>query len=128
MPMSKKEKAAFDALLLHHKLKGVIHWSPPVLPDVMPPKPGSGGTESSGFDFNHHSLRIFEAWSSTASHGEGPANVRFRRTSGSQNPSPLYSTRLLALRAMRHEVVMKAAKELLAVDAMIEAEEAGTAE
>ncbi len=120
MPLNKKEKAAFDELLLHHKLKGALHWSPRIRRDVPPPARGPGG-ETSGFDFNSYSLNVFEAWSSSVSHGEGP--MRTKHSSGTQNPRSLYSTRLLALHAMRHDVAMAAAKKLLEIDERIEAEE-----
>jgi hypothetical protein len=92
-----------------------LRWTEPVLPDVMPPK--GGDDLSKGFLHNSYSMRAEPACSSSVYHGIG----RNDKTT-SQGTRHLYSTRLLALKAMRHEVENEAAKKLHEIDKLIEQE------
>ena len=74
-------------------------------PDL--PKPSKIGERTQGWDFNVHRLlcggarsdATFPAWSEIAAHGEGVYGDGPR--SASQGGRPLYSTRELALAALR---------------------------
>lgn len=117
MSMTKKERAAFDAAIHKANLLCALRWTEPVQPDV--PIPGFDDGMSKGFLFNTPSRRVVPAYSTRSYHSFG----RNDRTD-TQNPCALYSTRLLALKAMRHEAENKFAAELLSIDKMIEAEKA----
>ena len=90
-----------------------LRWTARVAPDVAPPE--SGGL-SKGFLPNAYSVRVEPACSSSVSHAFG----RDDRTT-SQGARWLFSTKVLALKAMRHEVEMEAAKKLHAIDELIAA-------
>jgi hypothetical protein len=92
----------------------------PVEPDL---DPKAAGARVEGFNFNRQRLlswgsagAVFEAWSTTYSHGEG------RSAHGSQGARRLYSTRLLALRALRCAVEEWANDLLSSIDEAIREE------
>lgn len=76
------------------------------MPDRDIPKPPSGYT--SGWDYNAHvAIRdgsahyaVYQAWSGPTSHGRGATRER----SGSQHGRALFSTRELALEALREDL------------------------
>lgn len=110
MAMTKKEKAAHDAEIDRLTLRLALCWTAPVDPDVPVPKNSYGDTGLSKgwlpcFD------RVEPACSSSASHGFG-SSMR----PNSQMPRELYSTRLLALRALRSEAEERFARELKKID------------
>ena len=114
MAMTKKEKETLEAALTTAALRATAN----VLPDVMPPvfsealsKGWIGVASCSDYP------RVEEACSSSVYHGIG----RQDKTS-SQGSQQLYSTKLLALKALRWEVEMDSAKRLRRVDRMIEQE------
>ena len=118
MAMSKKEREAFAELERKLRIAVALRWTEMVSPDV--PRPGQGFT--SGYAFNPYGLAVDRAWSTPVSHGIGystPDAQRARGVSGRQNGIALYSSRLLALRAMRHVVEQECAEKLAKIDAMI---------
>lgn len=116
--MNKKEQAAFEELQTRLALR--FTGFEPIKPDI--PVPSCFQEMTKGFLFNSYSKRVEPACSTTVSHGYG----RDDRTS-SQNARALYSSRKLALMAMRREVEIMYAKELRQIDKQIEAEESGSA-
>lgn len=117
MAMTKKERKEFDDAIEHARRLGALRWTSPVARDVPQP---STFEYSSGYDYNAYSLRTNKAWSSSVSHGDGDApkpGEGYR--SASQGARRLYSSELLALKAMRCEIETEGAIKLAAVDAMI---------
>lgn len=127
MAMNKKEQAEMDALREELRIARAFRFTDPVERDVMPPEScyrGEGLT--TGYDFNEHigadprsySSAISHQWSGSVSHGDMP----YSEYSGSQGSRRLFSTKLLALRALRFALERRFAKRLAAVDAAIEKE------
>jgi hypothetical protein len=120
MAMTKKERSEFEALLLKYQTIAALRWTERVDEDVMPPSHGAAfGVLSVGFCANKYALRVEPACSSSISHGIGSTTQ-----TSSQNPKKLFSTELLALKAMRHQIELECAAKLLKVDKMIEEHEA----
>jgi hypothetical protein len=120
MAMTKKEKAALEEALTLSALRATAG----AQPDVMPPSSFSGHT--SGFLFAGERgdyPKVFEAWSESVSHGRGES--RLASMSGSQGARSLFSSRLLALQALRRAVEIDCCKRLRRIDAMIEKEMEG---
>lgn len=116
MAMTKKERETFGAALKKAEILGALRWTAPVEKDVPPPKDLYSYTQ--GFETNRACVK--EAWSGCVNHGEGKAPTPDSRYySASQRPIWLYSTRLLALRALRHNKEIEAAEELRKIDRMI---------
>lgn len=114
MSMTKAEKQIVE----HLKIKLALSWTPLVRPDLPPPVYGK---TTSGWAFNEFTLNVMPAWSESIYHGIG-SSAPESKMSGSQGSKWLYSTRLLALRAMRNEVELEAARRLRKIDAHIELE------
>ena len=115
MPMNKKEQALMEELLTVSALR----YTADVEKDVPMPEPCSG-KDSRGFLYYGEGgdcPMIEEMESSAVSH------KRVGTSTGSQGGRSLYSTRLLALKALRREVEKVCAKRLSGVDIMIEREE-----
>lgn len=120
--MNKKEQAELASLREELRIARAFRFTEKVEKDV--PRPDCGST--SGWDINEHvgdnswdsHSGVYEAWSECVSHGAGVA----RSMSGSQGGISLYSTKLLALRALRFALERRFAKRLADVDAMIEKE------
>lgn len=113
--MSKKEKAEFDAALYKAKILGALRWTTGVEPDVMPPVSGISQLRA-GYLYNKYGDgEIRDACTSTIYHSYG----RNDKTT-TQGSRALYSTRLLAAQALRHELELDAAKKLAKCDALIE--------
>lgn len=121
MAMTKKERAEMDAVLREARMLGALRWTSPVARDVLPPK-GGGYTE--GWDFNAYSGSVWLGWSTSVSHGNGPAPAdgAAYRSRGSQNSRAMYSSKALALAALRYDTERQAANNLAKIDAMIAAE------
>lgn len=94
-------------------LWAALHWTDPAPgPDVAPPE--SFAALSTGFLFNAYSDRVDVACSSGISHAVGsPDRVQ------SQGSRRLYSSRLLALRALRNAIERQCAERLYAIDRLI---------
>jgi hypothetical protein len=118
MPMTKKEKDAFEALEKRLRMVAALRWTAPSSPDVPTPEKGS----TSGWVFNAYSKNVSKAWSEPTAHGIGEFSRKEYRHA-SQNATRLFSTELLALRALRHAMETTAASDLAEVDRRIEAAE-----
>jgi hypothetical protein len=113
--MTKKEQREVQERIDRAERIAALRWSDRIEPDV--PKPEVFGKPTSGWDFNAYAKRVWPAWSTSITHGEGTYSGN--RPSGSQGGRGLYSTRELALRALRYEVACMAAVELLKIDRAI---------
>lgn len=121
MAMTKKEKAAFDALLLRAETLAALRWTGPIKRDVMPPLWARDGY-SEGWDYNAYSKEVWFGWSDCVSHGKGSAPKDGKHHYvGSQQSRRMFSTKEAALRAMRHEIELSAAADLLNIDRQIAA-------
>ena len=114
MAMNKKELAELDALRMEVRVAKAFRLGSPVARDLPPPTGSLALTR--GWNFNWHSKAVFMACSDVISNGEG-----WEKTT-SQNPRHLFSTELVALKALRYEVAYRAARELADIDARIEAQ------
>ena len=125
MAMNKKEQAAMQAAIDRAELLSALRWSAPVERDVAPPDGGYSerwdiNAYSEGWDINAYNKSVWLGWSSGVNHGTGPAPKAGGRYMGaSQQCRSLYSTKALALAALRHEVEKKAAADLMNIDRQI---------
>lgn len=117
MSMNKKEQAEFAAAKKAVIVARALNWREPVLPDVDIPKAG-GRTQ--GFTYNTHSATIMYAISSSVSHATGWSE--FPAKTSSQRPLSMYSTKLRALKALRHAVEKECAEKLANIDVQIQVE------
>lgn len=123
MAMTKAEKAIVAELENEiDKLKMMLSLraTNDVEPDIE--KPGSGMTY--GFTVIAGSTaygRVVNACSSTVSHGWNEYGECTQTSS--QGGIPLFSSRILALKALRRETEIECARRLYMIDKMIEAEE-----
>ena len=115
--MTKKEKAEMQTALDRAETLAALRWTAPVQRDVGVSEDGY----SEGWDYNSYKKEVFCGWSSSFSHGTGPAPEAGRHRSASQGARHLYSTQALALAAMRHDIEQKAAADLLKIDRQIAA-------
>lgn len=122
MAMTKKEGEYVEQLEKELRIRSAFRWTGPVPKDVPVP---DYSVETSGFVYNAHSHTVSPAWSSSVCHGIGYSS-RKDGHGASQRGIPLYSTRLLALKGLRHEVVRIAATDLAKIDAMIATEMVAT--
>ena len=112
MAMTKKEKAAIEAAINRAETLEALRWTQRVLPDVDTPARYSD--IATGWTFNVASMRVSRGWTSSISHGTG----EYRPGSGSQGGIAMFSTRALAVAALRHAVELDSAQRLMRVDAM----------
>lgn len=110
--MTKKERQAFEAALRAARVAGALRWTSPVAPDIPPPQHGN---LTKGWLFNEHSSRVSRACSSAVHH-----NPWTDTETNTQGARALYSTELLALKAMRHAKEKRFAEELADLDERIE--------
>ena len=112
MAMNKAEKEQVEQL----KFQLALRWTQPVLKDVPIPKAGlSTGYMFAGARGDY--ARVDVACSSVVHHGFG-----YSDKTTSQQPMELYSSRLLALKALRHESEKYCASILRRIDKQIEDE------
>lgn len=97
-------------------IRDALCWTATVRPDVAPPTASDG--DRKGWLFNAYGERVDRACTSSVSHAFG----RDDKTT-TQKPKALYSTRLLALRALRNAVESEAAEKLSKIDNEIADEE-----
>lgn len=116
MAMNKKEKQLVEDL----KIKAALRWTSPVEIDVPIPSHDSleFGEVIKGYSFNSYCRSVDISCSSSMYH-----NLHGDTKTTSQQPIEQHSTKLLALKAMRHEVEKEFAKELYKIDLRIEEEE-----
>lgn len=118
MAMTKKERASLNEALKRASTLAALRWTTKVEPDVMPPKNETPGSVlAKGFVPNPYSMSIQPACSSSAYHSIGRQDKIT-----SQRPIKMFSSRLLALYAMRNMVEEEAANRLAKIDDMIEQE------
>ena len=110
MALNKKEKEYMESI----ERLAALHITPSVFCDVMPP---SNEDLSVGYTYNSHSLLIEESCSSSTRHSKGRSDK-----TQSQLPIEMYSSKEMALRAMRNEIEKQFAKDLRYVDLMINKE------
>lgn len=117
--MTKKEQAEMDSLREQLRISKALRFTDEVKPDVQPPAPSEVGNKlRTGFQYHAYGDgRVSPACTSSMFHSVG--NNDKTTTQGGR---ALYSTRLLALKAMRHDMELECAKRLAAVDALIEKE------
>lgn len=113
MAMTKKERAEFDAAIERAEMLAALRWTNPVVPDVPIPE---WDKVSTGFSQNAYTMRVERMWSRSNLHGIGEYSP-FKH--GSQHGRRLYSTELLAWKAMRAELEMRMARELMQIDRKI---------
>ena len=121
MAMTKKEKALLESLENELRLAKAFRFTDKVNPDVLAPLPGeSFGKLVTGYLIvgeQGDNPRVEVACSSSIHHSAG----RNDRTT-TQGPRNLFSTRLLALKAMRNIVEIRFASMLAEIDRKIELE------
>ena len=127
MAMNKAERAAFELTHSELAIARALRWSryEPLEPDQPKPPPNGLGAYIEGWGTYAYVKRVKQQWSQSISHGDGPYQKEDRHRSASQGGRALYSTKLLALQALRYEVERSAAKDLADIDAQIKAEQEG---
>lgn len=110
MAMTKKEREA----LREAKLLAALRWTTQLDPDLPTP---AYGEKTAGWAVCYDTVQ--QAWSRHATHGKGS---EVGSGMASQRGIPLHSTRLRALRALRHVTELRCAEELLRIDEQIAAE------
>jgi len=117
--MNKKEQAAFDELEQKLRLAKAFSWTSPVAPDLAPPT--EGHKLSRGYTYHTYSTMVQPACSSRNRSYRG-AHELPELGLASTGGIMLYSTKLLALKALRHEVEHDCARRLASIDKQIEHE------
>jgi len=114
MAMTKKEQEQVQELKRKLSTLAALRWTEKVLPDV-PPR--SKFTEGLTTGWLPCYTRVEPACSSVVSHAIGQTHE-----TTSQGSRSLYSTKLLALKALRHEMELRFANELAGIDIQIAVE------
>lgn len=121
--MTKKERELLEYWKVRAKIHKALRWTNPVEPDL--PIPESGYVN--GWRYNsYRDGRVYPAWSAHNSHHDGDFYEQWKsaKVSSSQRGVSLYSTKVLALQALRAELEEEYAKNLARIDKMIEEENA----
>ena len=107
--MTKKEAAKVESMRRELSIVAALRWTEKVLPDIPIPT-GSGFTKGwlTGFD------RVDIACSNSVFHAYG----RNDKTT-TQQPAALFSTRILALKALRYQMERRFAEVLANIDRQI---------
>lgn len=114
--ITKAERERQEQGVQEARIRTALRWTEPAPgPDVPPP---DGFGLSTGYLFNTYTNRVDVACSGPVSHAFG----RTDRTT-TQGARRLYSTRLLALQALRNAVERECAERLAAIDQQIEQEQ-----
>lgn len=111
------EKRAREEALEHEAELAAFRRTECVSPDVKPSDTFSA--YSTGWAYNAYSMVVSEAWSTSVTNGTFYNGLK---TGGSRGKRWLFSSKTLALMAMRYELELEAAKKLRRLDKMIEAE------
>lgn len=112
--MNKKEKQQLESAEHTRDLAFALRWSraTPLEHDIAVPTAADARVD--GFTFNTYTRSTISAWSEHHRHGAvGSAAAQ-------QNGIALYSTRKLALMALRHALELEFAATLLRIDAKID--------
>jgi hypothetical protein len=121
MAMTKRERAAFEATLREARILGALRWTEPVPPDVPVPTYAQGIVK--GWSFNALTERVQMSCSSVSGHTQGDhAWSELLRHMSSQRGIPQYSTKALALKALRYAMAHRSACMLARIDELIAAE------
>lgn len=122
MPKPTKKQLAEQAEQAREsRIRAALHWTEEAPgPDVQPPPQEKWSELATGHMFNAYTLRVDVACTSRVSHAIGRTDK-----ADSQRPMQLYSTRLLALHALRNAVERECAEKLAKIDQMTEEEERG---
>lgn len=118
MAMNEKERTEFDAAKKAVVVARALNWSEPVARDLLPNNAVVG--EVCGFTFNAYNGEVLYALSGTVSHATSRDD--FPKRTSTQRGIAMFSTKLLALKAMRHEVEKECAEKLAKIDMQIQAE------
>jgi len=108
--MNKKEQQEMEDLKTRLSLK----FTDEVKPDLMPPESRSDLIVN-GYHFNSHTKIVSEACTSSTYH-----NVWGWDKTTTKGAKALYSSRILAYKAMRNELELQFAKQLRTIDKKIE--------
>ena len=73
-----------------------------------------------GFTFNSYTREVLHSISSSVGHGLLSLSHSQCENTTSQRPMKQFSTKVLAAKALRHEMEMRFAKQLMKVDEMIQ--------
>lgn len=126
MAMNKTERAALESAQKELVVARALNWSrhESLLEDLPPPSGRGPGTRyTEGWGFNSHTEDVFPMWSGVVVHGYGSApTTTMASGSRSHGGRALYSTKLLALQALRYEMERNAARALAKIDAQIAAQ------
>jgi len=119
MAMNKKEQAEFEAAKKAAVVARALNWTEAVEVDVPAPKAGT----TKGYLFNAASSQpcIMYCLSSTTGHATSWDQMPEKTTT--QNSRSMYSTKLRALKALRHELEKKYAESLASIDMQIQKEQ-----
>lgn len=122
--MTKKEQAAFADLEHQLRLAKALRFTESVERDVQPPSCMGNEKLRKGWDYNaylggYSAPRVEKACTSAIYHNFGDDTK-----TTTQGARSLFSTKLLALRALRVEVESKVAEILAKIDEQIEEEKA----
>lgn len=117
--MTKKEKAAMDAAILKAETLAALRWTEPTERDVAPPTVGDQRDKvSKGWDFNAYTKKVEPYSCSSIYSWTGHTDIPV--FTASRGSLVLFSSELLALKALRHAVELKSAEELRLIDKRIE--------
>ena len=109
--MNKREQDYLESI----EIKASLRLTEEILPDLPIPKSSDGLVK--GYRFNVYTSRVSETCSDSVYHNSHD-NIK----ANSQNPMEQYSTKLLALKALRYQTELEVAKKLRAIDIKIKAE------
>lgn len=116
MAMNKKEREELETVHYELRLARALRWTEPRQePDVLPPT--EWDVLTTGYLYNTYRATVIEACSSQGAHSQG----RIDKTD-SQGRRALYSTKVLALKALRAELEREYAKVLAGIDRLIASE------
>lgn len=116
MAMTKKEQEEMAALKRALLVAQAFRMTDKVKPDVAPPNSAAGLSVSIGWLLR--GSEVEQGWSRASAHGTGaPEKSKY---SGSQGARWLFSTEVLALRALRNAIESDTANRLADIDARIQ--------
>ena len=118
MAMNKKEKAYVEKL----EILAALRHTDGAEEDVLPPEScvydDDDDELTKGYTFNSYAKRVDESCSSFMSHS------KHKNTKATSEGSiSMFSTKTLAYKAMRKDIELRCARELRAIDLLIEASE-----
>lgn len=113
MAMNKAERKELEDARAELRIYRALRWTEKVLPDVHPPE---SDAVRLGYSVNVYAQRVEPAWTETSFHGAGHSRVAGTASYGG---NLLYSTRLLAFKALRSGMEERFARELASVDDQI---------